>query len=156
MSAEDQLTVFPGPGRFRGNIVGVERGTRQEIVKNALRGFEAQLRLRSVEGAVALFHVDGVLFGSEEDESAIGSDELRDFFAGLFARAHTYGWSGFEPVHLGGTDELLWFVAPTTVVVRDNDGNEQRAPYRVSGVLEFASDGRWVFRLFNGSEPVTA
>jgi len=42
------------------------------------------------------------------------------------------------------------------VVVRNEDGNEQHAPYRLSGVLELASDGRWLFRLFNGSEPVTA
>jgi ketosteroid isomerase-like protein len=131
----------------------VELGTRQEIVKDALRGFEAQLRSRSVEGAVALFHADGVLFGSEEDESANGIEELRAFFSRLFARPQTYGWFGFEPLHVGGSDELVWFVAPTTVVVRDEGGSEQQAPYRVSGVLELVGDGRWLFRLFNGSEP---
>ena len=83
-------------------------------------------------------------------------DELRVFFVRLFARPHTYGWSELEPLHTGGSNKLVWFVAPTTVVVRDEDGNEQRAPYRVSGVLEFADDTRWLFRLFNGSEPVTA
>ena len=134
----------------------VERETRREIVKDALRGFEAQLRLRNAEGAVALFSADGVLFGSEEHESATGVDELRDFFSRLFARPHTYGWSEFEPLHAGGSERLLWFVAPTTVVVRRHDGSERRAPYRVSGMLELGRDGRWLFRLFNGSEPATS
>ncbi len=137
-------------------IARVEPGTRQELVKDALREFEAQLRLRNLEGAVSLFHEDGVLFGSEEHETATGIDELRVFFSRLFARPHTYGWSELEPLHTGGSNKLVWFVAPTTVVVRDEDGNEQRAPYRVSGVLELADDTRWLFRLFNGSEPLTA
>ena len=139
-----------------GKIARVEPGTRQELVKDALREFEAQLRLRNLEGAVSLFQADGVLFGSDEYETATGIDELRVFFVTLFARPHTYGWSELEPLHTGGSNKLVWFVAPTTVVVRDEDGNEQRAPYRVSGVLEFADDTRWLFRLFNGSEPVTA
>jgi ketosteroid isomerase-like protein len=136
--------------------VRVELGARQEIVKHSLRGFEVQLRMRNVDGALALFCDDGALFGSEEDESAIGIDELRDFFARLFARPHTYGWSEFEPLQAGGTDELIWFVAPTAVVIRDEDRNERQAPYRVSGVLELAGNGRWLFRLFNGSEPAAA
>jgi ketosteroid isomerase-like protein len=134
----------------------VEPGARQEIVERSLGGFEVQLRLRNVEGAAALFCEDGVLFGSEQDENAIGIDELRVFFSKLFARPHTYGWSGFEPLLAGGSDELVWFVAPTTVVVRSEDGEEQQAPYRVSGVLELVGDGRWLFRLFNGSEPAAA
>ena len=134
----------------------MQPGTRQELVKDALRGFEAQLRLRNIEGAVSLFHEDSVLFGSAEDETATGIDELRVFFSRLFARPHTYGWSELERLHTGGSNEFVWFVAPTTVVVRDDDGNEQRATYRVSGVLELAGDSRWLFRLFNGSEPVSA
>jgi hypothetical protein len=58
-----------------------------------------------------------------------------------------------EPLFAGGTDELVWFVAPATVVIRDDDGNEGQAPYRVSGMLERARNGRRLFRLFNGSEP---
>jgi ketosteroid isomerase-like protein len=119
----------------------------------ALVAFEVQLRRRNVEGAVALFCEDGVLFGSEEYENAIGTDELRVFFSRLFDRPRTYGWTEPEPLHAGGSDEFVWFVAPTTVIIRDDDGNEERAPYRVSGVLELASDERWLFRLFNGSEP---
>jgi len=49
----------------------------------------------------------------------------------------------------------MWFVAPATVVVRDDAGGEETAPYRLSGVLERGSDGRWLFRVFNGAEPVS-
>lgn len=108
-----------------------------------------------MEGVVALFGENGVVFGSEEDENASGAEELRDFLSGLFARPHTYGWSELEPLFTGGNDELVWFVAPTTVVLRD-DGHEEQAPYRVSGVLERADNARWLFRLFNGSEPAAA
>jgi ketosteroid isomerase-like protein len=131
----------------------MEHGVRREIVENALRQFEVQLRGRDVEGVVALFREDGVLFGSEKHETAAGAKELRVFLSGLFARPHTYGWSELEPLFTGGNDELVWFVAPTTVIIQADQGPEKQAPYRVSGVLDRAVDGRWLFRLFNGSEP---
>ena len=75
----------------------------------------------------------------------------------------------------GGQDSFasIWFVAPATLLVRDESDNEttttratttsnndesnnESFPYRVSGVLERAGDAQWLFRLFNGSEPVTA
>ena len=49
----------------------------------------------------------------------------------------------------------MWFVAPATLVVRDDSNDDESFPYRLSGVLERAGDGQWLFRLFNGSEPVT-
>jgi len=52
-----------------------------------------------------------------------------------------------------GDDGLLWFVAPATVVMRQDDGSETVAPYRLSGVLRRGRDGDWRFVLFNGSEP---
>jgi ketosteroid isomerase-like protein len=142
--------------RSRDNIVRMEHGVRREIVKNALRQLEVELRGRDVEGVVALFREDGVLFGSEEHENAAGANELRIFLSGVFARPHTYGWSEPEPLFTGGNDELVWFVAPTTVIIQGNEGHERHAPYRVSGVLDRAVDGRWLFRLFNGSEPAAA
>ena len=84
----------------------------------------------------------------------MGALELREFLARIFDRPGTYGWSGWHPVLTGGTQDLLWFVAPATVIVRDDTGREEAAPYRLSGVLEPDSDGRWVFRVFNGAEPV--
>jgi ketosteroid isomerase-like protein len=134
-------------------LLAMDEASRREIVEDALRQLETHLRRRDVGGTVALFHQDGVAFGSEEHEHAVGADELRAFLSRLFARPHTYGWSGWEPLLTGGSDVLIWFVAPATVVVRIDQGGDERAPYRLSGVLERADDGRWLFRLFNGSEP---
>lgn len=128
--------------------------SHQRIVDEALHRLIAELRRRDVEGAVALFHGDAVLFGSEEGEQAIGARQLRAFLSRLFERPHTFGWSEWDPLLTGGTEDIVWFIAPSTVVIQDDAGHEQDAPYRLSGVLERADDGRWLFRLFNGAEPV--
>jgi ketosteroid isomerase-like protein len=127
---------------------------RNEIVDSALRSLTAALRRRDADGVLALFRDDAVLLGSEDGEMAVGALELREFLARIFARPGTYGWSGWDPVITGGTQDVLWFVAPATVIVRDDADGEQSAPYRLSGVLEPGRDGRWLFRLFNGAEPV--
>lgn len=129
--------------------------SHRRIVDGALRELVARARQRDVDGAVALFHDDGVLFGSEQEENAVGKDELRAFFSRLFERPGTYGWSEWDPLLTGGTDSIVWFVAPATLVVREDSNTDQSFPYRVSGVLERAGGDRWLFRLFNGSEPVT-
>jgi len=128
---------------------------RIDVVGSALRSLTAALRRRDADGVLALFHDDAVLFGSEDGEMAVGALELREFLARIFGRPGTYGWSGWAPALTGGTRELVWFVAPATVVVRDDAGGEETAPYRLSGVLERGSDGRWLFRVFNGAEPVS-
>lgn len=129
---------------------------RIEIVDAALRSMTAALRRRDADGVLALFHEEAVLLGSEEDEQAVGTGELREFLARTFDRPGTYGWSDWDPVLTGGSHDMLWFVAPATVVVRGSDGREESAPYRLSGVLQRSGDGHWVFRLFNGAEPVSA
>jgi hypothetical protein len=65
----------------------------------ALVAFEVQLRRRNVEGAVALFCEDGVLFGSEEYENAIGTDELGVFFSRLLLLKALLqsDWTGNDP-----------------------------------------------------------
>jgi ketosteroid isomerase-like protein len=134
----------------------VERAQQHEIVRAAVWQLGERFRLRDVEGAVALFREDAVVFGSGERESAVGLDELRHFLVAIFARPDTFTWSELEPLRTGGGDELVWFVAPTTVVIRDEAGNAERLPYRVSGALELAAGKRWLFQLFNGSEPATS
>lgn len=128
---------------------------RIEMVGGALRSLTAALRRRDADGVLALFHDDAILFGSEEGEMAVGALELREFLARIFGRPGTYGWSGWDPVLTGGTQDLTWFVAPATVVVRDDAGGEETAPYRLSGILERGSNGRWLFRVFNGAEPAS-
>ena len=107
-------------------------------------------------------HADGV----RDDRSRIRAGRARhrgesavrtsSVFSRLFEPPGTYGWSEWDPRLTGGSDSIVWFVAPATLLVRDESDNDESFPYRVSGVLERAGDAQWLFRLFNGSEPVTA
>lgn len=129
------------------------QGEDRRIVNDLLGQFVTRLRERDLAGALQLFSDDPVLFGSEAEETAHGVPELEAFFRRLFERPQTYGWTWEEPtVRKAGS--VIWFVAPATVVVHSDDGSEQSAPYRLSGVLERVADGRWLFSLFNGAEPV--
>jgi ketosteroid isomerase-like protein len=132
----------------------VERGAGvSAIVDNLLGALSVRLRERDVQGAISLFDHDAVLFGSEVEESATGHAELELFFRRIFERPQTYGWR-WDSLRVSATKDVVWFVGPATVVVRGDDGTEHSAPYRLSGVLKRQSDGRWLFVLFNGAEPV--
>ena len=123
------------------------------MVDDLLRGLNERLHTRDIDGAVSLFDREAVLYGSEDGESAVGHAGLRSFFSRIFARPGTYGWE-WDSLSVRGTSHVVWFVGPAVVVIRTDDGTERTAPYRLSGVLQRQSDGRWLFVLFNGSEPV--
>jgi ketosteroid isomerase-like protein len=125
------------------------------VVEDLMRTFVGRLRKRDVEGVISLFDQAAVLFGSELGESAKGHAELQSFFKRVLARPQTYGWE-WESLSARGTSDVVWFVGPATVVLRANDGTERKAPYRLSGVLQRQSNGRWLFALFNGAEPVAS
>ena len=124
----------------------------EEIVNSVMAAFVQRLRRRDVDGSVALFEEGATLYGSEAGESARGQVEIRAFFERLFLRPHTYGWTWNE-MSVEGEGGLVWFVAPASVVVQDNEGAERSAAYRLSGVLRQDTSGGWRFALFNGSEP---
>ncbi len=122
-------------------------------VDRILRTFTDGLRDRDVAGVISLFDAEAVLFGSERGETATGHAELQTFFRRLFARPHTYAWE-WESLSVRGSCDVIWFVGPATVVIRGDDGTERKAPYRLCGVLQRQSNGRWLVVLFNGAEPV--
>ena len=128
---------------------------QKATINAALSAFVERLHARDVDGASALFEEHGVLFGSEEGESAHGREGLREFFERIYRRPHTYGWT-WDDMTVGGDDGVLWFVAPATVVIRRDDGSEIAARYRLSGVLRRGRGDVWRFALFNGSEPTVA
>ena len=126
--------------------------TPGEIVDDVLRQFAGHVEHRDLDAAVALFHEDGVLVGSESWEWAEGVATIEEHLALLFARPQTYTWADWGPLVTGSVGAVIWFISPATLVERD--GAEARLfPYRLSGVLERVADGPWLFRLFNGSEP---
>jgi ketosteroid isomerase-like protein len=127
----------------------------EAIVQEHLRALVEGLRQRNLEGVLSLFDERAVLFGSEAGERAIGRAELASFFGRLFAEPRTVGWE-WNSLHVGSAGDVSWFVGPAMVVVRTEDGAEQRLPYRLSGVLCRDLDGRWRFAQFNGAEPAGA
>jgi uncharacterized protein (TIGR02246 family) len=126
---------------------------REAVIDDLLGRLVASLRARDVQGASRLFEDDAALFGSERGESAVGRAALLAFFTRLFERPRTYGWAWERPV-AAGTDDVIWFVAPASVVILGNDGSERSGPYRISAVLRRGRDGRWRFTLFSGAEPL--
>ena len=122
-----------------------------EVLEQLVR----QLRARNIDATLRLFTSDAIFYGSELGEYAVGAAQLRLILTQLFEHPHTYGWSDFEHLDLTLRGDVIWFVGPALVVRRDDEGNEDHAPYRLSGVLE-TMEGCWLIALFNGAEPVPA
>lgn len=96
------------------------------------------------------FADDALLVGSEPGELAQGSNQLREFFKRIFARPVRFSWQ-WHRLRVSSEGELAWLFAEGEVVMVSDSG-EKRAPYRLSGVLQWKS-GEWVWRQFHGAEP---
>ena len=120
------------------------------VVVDALARLERCFRARDVDGAVACFTPDGAVYGDDVGEHAHGAEELRPFLAELFEDSYTLGWE-VEETWVRRHGDVVWFVASTQVVLRSDEGWEDRAPFRVSGIL--SDHGTWLFELFNGTQP---
>ena len=123
------------------------------IADDALHGLVAALATHDPDEVLDVFTREGAVFGSDAGEEAVGRDELRAFFTQICALADTISWTW--DVQMAGTlGDVVWFVAPGTCVFIRADGSSITAadPYRISGVLR-RTQGRWLFALFNGSEP---
>ena len=90
---------------------------------------------------------DVALYGSEVSETVIGQDALRRFFESLY-RSSDGPRFRFGDRRATVRGEVAWFTAEAEVAI----GGQVIAPYRLTGILE-RRDGRWLWRLFNGSEP---
>jgi uncharacterized protein (TIGR02246 family) len=124
-----------------------------DIADEALRDFVAALATHDPEEVLEVFTRAGAVFGSEVDEQAVGRDELRAFFTGICEKPNTISWT-WEITTAGQLGDVVWFAASGTCVITAPDGPPVTVadPYRISGVLR-RTQGRWLFALFNGSEP---
>lgn len=93
---------------------------------------------------------DMILIGSEAGEVVEGGQAFEDFIDRLFALPLTIRWD-WRTVRIAQERDIAWVFANGDVVVSDVSG-EKRSAYRMTGVLQ-RHDGRWVWRLFHGSEP---
>ena len=126
LAAEDEAEILAAIDRFLGALAG-----------------------RRLDEVIDAFSEDAdtYLYGSEVSEIVIGPAAIRRFFERFFqARAGPRFTLGARNVSVSG--DIAWFVAECEVVV----GDQTVAPYRLCGVLQ-RRDGRWRWRLFNGSEP---
>ncbi|HEY5082660.1 MAG TPA: nuclear transport factor 2 family protein [Bauldia sp.] len=92
---------------------------------------------------------DGALIGSEASEWAIGPEGLRGFFASLYAQPYRVLFK-LDDRRISAAGNVAWFSGEGTY--RLSSGDEDK-PYRLVGVLE-RREGRWLWQLFSGSEPV--
>ena len=125
-----------------------DSATEREVFA-ALDDFFDHLANQRLEEVLAAFALDAdvALYGSEVSEIAIGPAALRSFFGRLFDRPSGPRFA-FRQRRLSSSGNIAWFVADAEVTV----GPHVASPYRLSGVLE-KRNGRWLWRLFNGSEP---
>ena len=123
--------------------------TTEREVFAALDDFFENLANRRLEETVAAFAPDAdvALYGSEVSEIVIGPDALRRFFHHLYERVGGPRFA-FRQRRLSSSGSVAWFVADAEVAL----GAHVASPYRLSGVLE-KRGGRWLWLLFNGSEP---
>ena len=123
------------------------------IADEALHTLVAALATQDPEEVLEVFTREGAVFGSDHGEQAVGRDELRRFFTAICDRADTISWT-WEIQVAATLGDVVWFVAPGTCVFTRPDGSTVTAadPYRISGVLR-RTQGRWLFAVFNGSEP---
>jgi len=97
------------------------------------------------------FAQDALLVGSEEGEIAEGHEALAALFQRLFDQPLRVSWE-WQRVRASSVPGVAWLFAEGHVVIVEG-AEEKRVPYRLSGVLHWQHD-RWVWRQFNGSEPV--
>ena len=123
------------------------------IADEAMNNLVAALATHDPEQVLDVFTRNGAVFGSDAGEEAVGRDQLLAFFTAICARSDTISWTWDlrTAEHLG---DVVWFAASGTCVFTRADGSSLVAadPYRISGVLR-RTQGRWLFALFNGSEP---
>lgn len=95
---------------------------------------------------------EALLIGSEQGEIAAGRQEIEAFFQRVFARPSTFSWE-WQRIDAWYAENLAWFFADGQVIL-SGEKEIRRTAYRITGVLE-NRDGRWLWRLYHGAEPVT-
>jgi ketosteroid isomerase-like protein len=94
---------------------------------------------------------EALLIGSEQGEIAAGRQEIEAFFQRVFARPATFSRE-CQRINAWYAENLAWFFADGQVIL-SSEKEIRRTPYRITGVLE-NRDGRWLWRLYHGAEPV--
>lgn len=118
----------------------------------ALDDFNAAWAAQDIEGLVRQFVPDDnvVIIGSQKGEKARGLEELRRLIEHFFSEPISYSWE-WDRRDVYATDDIGLIVATGDIIARGLE-DETRTEFTITGVLE-RRDGRWLWRLFHGSEP---
>jgi ketosteroid isomerase-like protein len=128
-------------------------GQTRSPVYEVLERFNQLVSTRNLQVLAEFVPGDEVLIiGSEVGEIAKGRQELEAFFTRVFARQATFSWE-WDRMDVSHAGDLAWFFAEGQVILSSASG-QRKSPYRISGVLE-RHGGRWLWRQYHGSEPVS-
>ena len=121
----------------------------EAAIFDAVDAFLDHLANRRLDETLRAFASDAdvALYGSEISEVMIGQAELRRFFERIYARARGPRFTLAER-RASASGNVAWFTSAAQVQI----GDLILSSYRLTGVLE-RRDGRWLWVLFNGSEP---
>lgn len=123
--------------------------TKWAVLKafNALIDHIANGRLKET---MACFSDDGdvALFGSEQSDTSIGPDAIREHMAEIYARPYRILFD-LQPGKVSARGNVAWVTAEGTYRLSTAD---ERLPYRLTAIMERQGE-RWLWRVFSGSSP---
>ena len=123
-----------------------ERGVRRTLIR--LNELLAARDIAIVQEFAA--GEDTLLVGSLPDDRARVRREMDAHFRRYFEQGETITFAWRE-VEVSVRGAVAWLHAEGEVVRHGPEGDRRR-PYRLTGVLE-QHGGKWLWRLFHGSEP---
>lgn len=128
--------------------------TARELAR-VLEEFSNALRARDLMRTLGVFANDpaaSIYPGGEQ--LIVGSENIRSFFAYLFAQPITISLR-CRLRHVVRVGDIAWVAADGwESIIVDGGGEAQRVPYRLTGVL-IQRAGRWQWMQFHGSQPST-
>ncbi len=144
------LMVFGlGPQALAPPRSSAERGVRLALIR--LNGLLSRRDPQVIDEFVAAD--DTLMIGAQAGERATGPAQIAEAFARMFKTPETVSFAWRE-VDVSVRGEVAWLHAEGQIILKGKR-KEQRLPYRLAGVLE-PHDGRWKWRLFQGSQPMPA
>lgn len=136
---------------FRSNAKPLHMHAPELFAREALERLSDLLAARDFAFVDEFDPSSALLIGSEEGEVASTTAEMRSLLASVYALPVQIGWE-WEEVVADASGDVAWVYAEGRLAMAGDVGVEHK-PYRMSGVLQ-RTNGRWLWRLFHGSEPV--
>lgn len=117
--------------------------------------FSDAMRARDLIRTMRVFAVDPALaVFPGGDQLIVGYEEVRSFFAYLFAQPVTFSLQ-CRLCHAVRYGDVAWIAAEGwQSIIMDNEFGEQRLPYRLTGIFVRGERG-WQWIQFHGSQPTS-